>query len=126
MHIIQADALNSLVVRLLETVGVDAGIAHRCADHLVDANLAGVDSHGTMRIPDYINMIQEGRVARTDQIEVVKDFAATSVWDAHFTIGQYTANKAAEKAMEKAATYGIGMLSVRHSAHIGRLGEYAA
>ena len=126
MHIIQAEDLKALVVRLLEAVQVEPGIARRCAEHLVDANLAGVDSHGTMRIPDYISMIQEGRVARTDVIEVVKEFAATAVWDAHFTIGQYTANKASEKAMEKAATYGIGMLSVRHSAHIGRLGEYAA
>jgi uncharacterized oxidoreductase len=126
MHIIQAEDLKSLVVRLLEAVDVDPVIARRCAEHLVDANLRGVDSHGTMRIPDYVSMIQEGRVARTDVIETVKEFAATAVWDAHYTIGQYTAYKAAEKAMEKAATYGIGMLSVRHSAHIGRLGEYAA
>ena len=126
MHIIQAEDLKALVVRLLEAVQVDAGIARRCAEHLVDANLAGVDSHGTMRIPDYISMIQEGRVARTDLIEVVREFAATAVWDAHYTIGQYTANQAAQKAMDKADTYGIGMLSVRHSAHIGRLGEYAA
>ncbi|MBX3086274.1 MAG: Ldh family oxidoreductase [Anaerolineae bacterium] len=126
MAIVQAEALKALVVRMFDAVDVDAAIGRRCADHLVDANLAGVDSHGVMRVPDYIKMIQEGRVARTDKIEVVREFAATAVWDGHFTIGQYTANKAAEKAMEKAATYGIGMLSVRHSAHIGRLGEYAA
>jgi uncharacterized oxidoreductase len=125
MHIIDAQPLEAFVVRLFETAGVDPAIATRTANHLVDANLAGVDSHGVLRVPDYIALVKAGRMSRTDSIEVVRDFAATALWDAHYTFGQYTAWRAAETAVEKAMAFGIGMLSVRNSGHIGRLGEYA-
>ncbi|MBX3066087.1 MAG: Ldh family oxidoreductase [Anaerolineae bacterium] len=126
MAIIHAEHLKSLVVKLFETVDVDPVIARRAADHLVEANLAGVDSHGVMRMPDYIEQILVGGLARTDKIEVLRDFAAVALWDGHLTIGQYMAWLATEKAIEKAAAFGIGMVSARHSGHIGRLGEYAA
>jgi uncharacterized oxidoreductase len=125
MPIIAADPLRTLVIRIFEAAGVDSAIAHRTADHLVDANLAGVDSHGVMRVPDYVALVERGRMARTDKIEVVREFAATALWDAHYTFGQHSAWRAAEAAMNKAWQFGIGLIAVRNSAHIGRLGEYA-
>lgn len=125
MHLIHAEPLKAFIIRLFETVGVAPDIAARTAHHLVDANLAGVDSHGVLRTPDYIALVKAGRMARTDSIEVLREFAATALWDAHYTFGQYTAARASDKAVEKATAFGIGMVTVRNSAHIGRLGEYA-
>jgi uncharacterized oxidoreductase len=125
MHIIHAAPLKAFIISLFETAGVEPAIAGRTADHLVDANLAGVDSHGVLRTPDYIAMVKAGRMSRTDSIQSVREFGATALWDAHYTFGQYSAWRAADKAIEKAKAFGIGMVAVRNSAHIGRLGEYA-
>jgi hydroxycarboxylate dehydrogenase B len=123
--IIFADKLGPLVEQILTATAVVQPIAERCAQHLVDANLAGVDSHGVMRLPDYVEMVQQGKMAREDCIEVVRDEQATALLDAHSTFGQMAAWKATEIAISKARQFGIGLVSTRNSAHIGRLGEYA-
>jgi uncharacterized oxidoreductase len=125
MPIIHADQLNLLIVNIFEAAGVDRRIARRTADHLIDANLAGVDSHGVLRAPDYADMVLVGTMAREDKIETVRDFGATALWDAHYTFGQHTAWRAVDVATEKAEKFGIGMVAARNSGHIGRLGEYA-
>lgn len=125
MPVIHAEPLRALVIHIFEAAGVESAIARRTADHLVDANLAGVDSHGVLRVPDYVDLVAQGRMSPTDQIEVVRDFAATALLDAHYTFGQYTVSRAADIAVSKARQFGIGIVAVRNSAHIGRLGEYA-
>lgn len=124
MPVIQSERLKALVIDIFISAGVERPIAERTADHLVDANLAGVDSHGVLRVPDYVAMVRAGKMARQDKIEVVREFAATAVWDANWTFGQYTAWRATEAVMHKAQQFGIGLVTVRNSAHIGRLGEY--
>lgn len=124
MHIISADDLRAFVVRIFVGAGVTPEIAERTAIHLVDSNLAGVDSHGVMRIPDYIGFVFDGRMARDNQIEVIREKGAMILLDAHFTFGQFAAWHGAGLAIEKARQSGIGIVSARNSAHIGRLGEY--
>jgi hydroxycarboxylate dehydrogenase B len=121
---ITADNLHALVVRIFEAAGVQSDIARRTADHLVDANLAGVDSHGVLRVPDYVALVKQGRMAREDKIEVICDLGAACVMDAHYTFGQYAAWRASELAMQKADQFGIGMVTCRNSSHVGRIGEY--
>lgn len=124
MPVIQSERLKAFVIDIFIAVGVARNIAERTADHLVDANLAGVDSHGVLRAPDYVAMVRAGKMACEDRIEVVREFAATALWDAHYTFGQYAAWRASNAVMEKARQFGIGLITTRNSAHIGRLGEY--
>lgn len=125
MPTITANSLKDFINRIFAAAGVDPTIAHHTTEHLINANLAGVDSHGVLRVPDYIRMVEADRMARTDKIEVVRDFAATMLLDAHYTFGQFAGSRAAELAMQKAEQFGIGMVSARNCSHVGRLGEYA-
>ncbi len=125
MPVKSAQALTALTVKILEAAGVTPVIAQRTADHLIGSNVAGVDSHGILRLSDYVDMVQKGKMARQDLIEVIRDQEAMALLDAHYTFGQMTAYRATEMATNKARKFGIGIVSVRNSSHIGRLGEYA-
>ncbi|MCE2473555.1 MAG: Ldh family oxidoreductase, partial [Anaerolineae bacterium] len=51
MPSIQADNLTDFIARILAAAGARADYADIVAAHLVDANLAGHDSHGVIRTP---------------------------------------------------------------------------
>lgn len=120
-----AAALERLTVRLLEAAGVESAVAARTARHLVNSNLAHTDSHGIIRLSDYVAWVQKGVIARDNRMEVVQDRGAAVLLDGHSTFGPVVAGRAVELAIEKARQFGIGMAAARNSAHIGRLGEYA-
>lgn len=119
-----ADELVRLAVQLFEAVGVDSSVAIPTAEHFVNSNLAHVDSHGIIRVPDYVSWVQKGIVAPNDRIEIVQEHGATVLLDAHSTFGPVVAGRAGALAVEKASAFGIGLAAARNSAHIGRLGAY--
>jgi uncharacterized oxidoreductase len=57
---IQAQALNTLIRSIFTAAGSQAGEAEAIADHLVDSNLAGHDSHGVIRVRKYIEWARAG------------------------------------------------------------------
>src|SRR3954453_9834203 len=69
------------------------------ADHLVEANLRGHDSHGVGMLVAYVRDLEAGtlKVNRTPQ--VVSDAGAISVWDADAGYGQVIARLAVEWAI---------------------------
>lgn len=50
--------------------GIPKDNAENIADHLLLANLRGVDSHGTVRIPHYTEGIRKGLVKLKSEISV--------------------------------------------------------
>ncbi|HVL12890.1 MAG TPA: Ldh family oxidoreductase, partial [Gemmata sp.] len=52
--------LTELTRSLFLAAGVPASEADTVAASLVDANLCGHDSHGVMRVPQYIDLIRKG------------------------------------------------------------------
>ena len=60
MPTLSAPALTALCQRLFEAAGVPAADAAVVARSLVDANLCGHDSHGVMRVPQYVEFLKKG------------------------------------------------------------------
>ena len=56
--LIQAEPLRNLTSHIFVAAGCDDGEANCIARHLVDANLCGHDSHGVIRIMQYIDYLQ--------------------------------------------------------------------
>jgi len=121
---ISPEELRHLTLDIFKEAGVELAVAERVADHLVDSNLVGMDSHGVLRIPSYIKWLREEQIARDDRIEILQEHRATVLLDAHATFGPMAALRAANLAVNKAREYGIGFVAVRNSSHTGRLGEY--
>jgi hydroxycarboxylate dehydrogenase B len=94
------------------------------AEYLVRANLCGVDSHGIIRIPEYIKRIEEGKMFPNAVPKVVRDRAAIATMDAGLGYGQVGAKAGMELAIEKAREYGVGTVAVYNCNHAGRIAEY--
>src|SRR4051812_27588111 len=103
MLLFQADALTDLTQRILIAVGTPERIAASVAHNLVGSNLAGHDSHGVLRIPQYLSQIQRGGLVPAEEPEVLRETAATALVDGRRGWGHYVADWAMELATRKAA-----------------------
>src|SRR3712207_3960776 len=117
--------LTRFTERVFTALGAPPAPAARVAEALVDSNLVGHDSHGVIRIPQYVRDIQAGRIIPTAVPEVVHTTPTIATVDGGWAFGQVSALFAIEQAMTRAQTHGLGAATLRHAYHIGRLGEYA-
>ena len=62
MPVIQADRLREIATALLVANKVPENEAQTVARHVVNANLAGHDSHGMIMLPNYIERVRVGHI----------------------------------------------------------------
>lgn len=55
-------ALEALGLRLLSAAGLPEDAAREITAHVVDNSLCGMDSHGVVRLPYYLDLIAKGAV----------------------------------------------------------------
>ena len=123
--LVPAPDLKALAERILLAAGTPANNAQRVAQALVESNLVGHDSHGVLRLPQYVQGIQAGTLQPAGELSVVRDRPATALVDCGWTFGQVAALRGMQMAMDKAAVCGVGTIVLRHCDHTGRIGEYA-
>jgi len=122
---IAASQLIDLTKRIFVAHGVPVEVARDVADSLVLGNLKGHDSHGVIRIIEYVDWLAKGWIDPHAELEVLSDDGAILVVDGHSGFGQVIGRKATELAIEKSKVLGACILTLRHSAHLGRVGEFA-
>jgi uncharacterized oxidoreductase len=120
-----AEVLTRLAGDVFRGAGAPADIADCVAEHLVASNLAGHDSHGVLRIAQYVEAIDRGSLDPAARMDVVTRFAAGAVVDGRRGFGQSVARDAVRLALEMAGTSGAAAVTVRNCGHTGRLGTYA-
>ena len=125
MIVKQAAELRRLVEEILVAAGADARNAAIVANHLVLANLSGVDLHGIWHVPSYVAGIRAGVISPTAWPEVVRQTPTSALVRGHWTFGHVAAEFAMQQAIEKAAQSGIAVVAVVEDNHTGRLGHYA-
>jgi hydroxycarboxylate dehydrogenase B len=123
MHV-AADRLRQLTATILARGGSEPAEAELVADHLVDANLAGHDSHGVGLIPHYVRHVQAGLVVPNTSVKVVKDDGAFLMFDGQRGFGRRVAGEAMAGAMERCRETGVVVMTLAGSHHIGRVGAY--
>lgn len=116
--------LHAFASRVLHRLGAPDGHANRVGNSLVDSNLVGHDSHGVALLPYYEELIAEGDVQVSAVPEVIAETAALTLIDGHKAFGQVTGETATRLAVALARSNGVGFVSARNAAHLGRLGEY--
>jgi len=121
---IQADALRRVVAEIFKRAGSEEPEAATVAKRLVDANLVGHDSHGVVRIPSYLEMVQGGGVSLNKHAKIVLDTAVAVVVDGQSGFGQVIGEEAIALGIEKAKRSGVGVVALRHSSHLGRIGDW--
>jgi uncharacterized oxidoreductase len=124
MPIITGESIERIARGVLRAAGATDEHAKTVAQHLADANLAGHDSHGLIRVPPYVRGIKEGRIDPVAQSEVVGEHMAMAQVNGNATFGQVVAAFATRLAMNKAREYGIGLVAMYNLGHTGRIGSY--
>jgi uncharacterized oxidoreductase len=105
-------------------MGAPADIAAEVARHLVGSNLAGHDSHGVMRLVQYKANADAGLLRPDARPELIRENGACAIVDAGRGFGHFATMTAMNWCLDLAPRTGIAAAAVRHSTHIGRLGEY--
>ena len=106
-------------------MGADPAVAATVAGHLLRANLSGHDSHGLLRIPQYVAEADRGDLVPSAVAELGLVKGGVGMVDAGRGFGHSATTLAMEWAAERCLQQGIAAASVRRANHIGRLGEYA-
>jgi uncharacterized oxidoreductase len=104
--------------------GSEPAEADLVAGHLVDANLAGHDSHGVGLIPHYVRHLKEGLVVPNTSVKAVKDDGAFLMFDGQRGFGRRVAGEAMAAAMDRCRETGVAVMTLANSHHIGRVGAY--
>jgi uncharacterized oxidoreductase len=95
------------------------------ADHLVEANLTGHDSHGVGVLPVYLENLRAGRLAPNQHAELAHARGAVLIVEGQRGYGQVIGHEAMALGMARASEHGVALLALRNSFHLGRIGHYA-
>ncbi len=125
MPVVTEKTLFDFASSLLAAGGASADEARVVAHSLVQSNLRGHDSHGVMRIPFYVGRVKEGILKPGAEFKVDNETASVLVCDGGWGFGQVVSRELMNRLIAKAGETGIASGTLRQTAHIGRLGEYA-
>lgn len=123
--VLQSGPLESLAASLFVAAGMPREGAGIVARSLVDSNLCGHDSHGIIRVPQYIGFLREKKLFADVPLLPVRETVAAVTVDAQWGLGQIQAYRLLDLMLPKARDRGIAAGSMRRCGHTGRLGEYA-
>jgi LDH2 family malate/lactate/ureidoglycolate dehydrogenase len=118
--------LRAAVARIFEACGMDKHDAGLLAGALASADQRGIHSHGTLRVPDYVEKLTKGGVDPRGKPQVVSKNGAAIVVDAHNAMGQIAADFAMRSAIDTAGQIGVAVAAVRNSNHCGAMDYWAA
>lgn len=124
MPTFEVDKLTRACATVFEGAGLVDQEASVIAKSLVMANLMGHDSHGVIRVVQYVKALADGRVHAGKKIKILKEADASAVVDGEWGFGQTVCHQAMELAMEKAKQRSVAVVELFNCSHIGRLGEY--
>lgn len=122
--LIEAERLRAEVDRVLRGAGSGAEEAAIVADHLIEANLRGHDSHGVGVLPAYVRNIGLGRLHPNHHANFLRADPTMAVVDGGMGYGQVIAREATDWAIGAARDNGMALLALRNVHHIGRVGTY--
>ena len=117
-------ALRDLACKTAAALGCPEEEAAIIGESLARANVAGHDSHGIIRLEQYVGMVRSGDIIPGAPTEIVRETACTAVVDGGWNFGQVVARRAVELGIRKAREFGTGTVSMRNCNHLGRLGEF--
>ena len=121
---IKHEILADFVKQIFEAVGTPPAAAELVANSLVLSNLLGHDSHGVVRVMQYLDGIKAGEYKPAAEPTISREKGGVALVDAGFGFGQVAAHFAMTTAIAKARQYGLASVGLEHCNHVGRLGEW--
>jgi uncharacterized oxidoreductase len=123
--IIGSEALKQVVKTIFRAAGSNERECGLLADHLVEANLKGHDSHGVGMIPAYVTSLKADELMLNTAPTILRDTGGALVLDGGLGLGQSIAYDAMALGIQRTRETGSAMIALRNSHHIGRIGHWA-
>ncbi|HZF19934.1 MAG TPA: Ldh family oxidoreductase [Burkholderiales bacterium] len=121
---VSAAALARFATDVFARAGLPRADAAVVAEVLVWANLRGVDTHGVMRIPRYVELIESGEMNPRPAIRIRTETPASVLIEADRAAGPVAMMRGVSEALRKARDAGVGLALVRATTHTAALGYY--
>lgn len=112
-------------VHILCAAGCKADLAREIVDHLIDADLCGVESHGIFRVLQYADEFRRGYLRAEAAPSVDTSQAPILHVDGDGGIGIAAMSLAVQAGIDAARLHGLTAIAVRNTGHTGRLGAFA-
>jgi uncharacterized oxidoreductase len=119
-----AQSVSQFGVALFTAAGAEEDEARATTGSLVTSSLMGHDSHGVLRIPEYLDAIAKGEIKTGIVPTVERTGPATAVVDCGDGFGAVGAEKAIRVAIEIAGESRTACVITRRCNHIGRVGAW--
>ncbi len=124
MPLLQPSLLSKFVSRIFEAAGAAPETARRVAESLVGSDLAGHDSHGVVRVRQYLDSIAAGEVDPRAEPTISHEAGVVTMVDGRSGFGQLTAAFGMGLTVAKARHHGLAATGLQNCTHVGRLGEW--
>ena len=125
VHLIGVEPLRAAMRALVSACGSREAEAAAVADNLIDANLAGHDSHGIGMLPRYVASLHEGGLRVNEHVRTVLDAGALLRLDGNAGFGQVVGAEAMALGIERARAHGCAIVALGNAHHLGRIGAWA-
>jgi LDH2 family malate/lactate/ureidoglycolate dehydrogenase len=109
----------------LVAAGMSADDAGVVSDILVEGSLRGVDSHGLVRLAQYVANLTDGTVKSRPSMTWPTENGGIAVLDADNGMGHVAATVAMSRAVDLAGELGVAFVGVRNSSHFGPAAAYS-
>jgi uncharacterized oxidoreductase len=116
--------MSRLGTQLFEATGAPADQAGLAARELVTSSLMGFDSHGVIRITEYLDSVARGLIVPGAPLVLDLRSEATAVADCGDNFGAVGAHFAMDAAIRLARVHRVSCVVTRRCTHVGRLGAY--
>lgn len=122
--VLTPEAAGALVASILAAAGVGEADAATTARCLVRADLRGVDTHGIVRLPGYVDRIRKGLIAARPDLSPRRVTRSVAHLDGQDGLGFVVASRAMDEAIAMAGEEGLGLVGVSRSGHFGMAATY--
>jgi uncharacterized oxidoreductase len=109
---------------LFEATGAPRDQAQLVSEGLVTSSLMGHDSHGVIRIPEYLELVARGTIIPGSALLVEQAAGGTAILDCGWNYGAVGAHLAMATAIELAGRHKVACVVTRRCNHVGRVGAY--
>lgn len=123
--VVAAADLHAVICAIFSRAGSSDVEARLVADQLVEANLAGHDSHGVGIVPRYADSLEAGSLRPNQHVSRMRDAGPLLTLDGNQGYGQVVGFEAMELGIARGRAYGAAVVGLINAHHLGRIGHWA-
>ncbi|SHJ40025.1 uncharacterized oxidoreductase [Shimia gijangensis] len=122
---VSARDAHKIITGLMAHHGCAPEVCKDVADHLMDSEFSGVESHGVWRIHQYAKYYETGYLRANTQARLYQNDKGAWLVDGGGSIGIPAMSIAVKNVVARAKDTGIAAIALHDVGHTGRLGRFA-